>query len=173
MFKKSSFCFFEILKNRKGFTLTELVVTLGILSIMMTIAIPSYFSWLPRHKLETSVRQIYDDMNLAKIRAVQGNRNACITFDTVAETYTVFFDVDGIAGYNAGVDILIKGNVRLENGVDITGTTLTANTCGFNNRGLLPTGFAPALVQGQVSLTNPTNLPMTIIVNAAGGISVI
>ena len=172
MFNKRSFWFFKILKNRKGFTLTELAVTLSILGIMTAISVPSYFSWLPRHRLQTSARQIYDDMNLAKIRAVQGNRNACIQFFPNTDTYTVFFDVDGIAGYLNGTDIPIKSNLPLENGVDITGTTLTANTCGFNNRGLLPTGFAPALVQGQVSLTNPTNLPMTITVNAAGGIIV-
>jgi len=173
MFKKSSFWFFEILNNRKGFTLTELAVTLSILGIMMAIAVPSFFSWLPRHKLQTSARQIYDDMNLAKIRAVKDNRNACIQFFPNTNTYTVFFDVDGIPGYLSGTDIPIKSNVPLENGVDITGTTLTTNTCGFNNRGMLPTGFAPALKQGQVSLTNPTNLPVSVNVNAAGGISVI
>jgi len=173
MVKKRSFCFFKILKHRKGVTMTEIAVVLSLIAIMTAIAVPSYISWLPRHKLQTSVRQIYDDMQLAKIRAVKDNRNACITFNTVAETYTVFFDVDGIAGYLNGTDILIKGNVTLENGVDITGTTLTADTSGFNNRGLLPTGVAPALAQGQVSLTNPTGLVMRVNVNAAGGISVI
>jgi len=173
MFKKRSFRFFKRLKNRKGFTLTELVVIFAILGIMMAISVPSYISWLPKHRLQTSARQIYDDMNLAKIRAVSNNRNACIEFYPITETYTVFFDVDGIPGYLNGTDIPIKSNVPLENGVDITGSNLTVNTCGFNNRGLLPNGFAPALVQGRVDLTNPTNRILRINVNTAGGISIL
>lgn len=171
MFKKRSFCFFKRLKNRQGFTLTEVVVTLSVLAIMTAISIPSYISWLPRHRLQTSVRQIYDDMNLAKIRAVKDNRIACIQFYPLTDTYTVFFDVDGVAGYLNGTDIPIKINVTLENGVDITGTTLaaTADTCGFNNRGMLSALFAP----GQVSLTNPTALVMSVQVNVAGGISIL
>ncbi|GMQ79985.1 MAG: hypothetical protein BMS9Abin03_448 [Thermodesulfobacteriota bacterium] len=160
MYKKRSFCFWKILKNRKGFTLTEVTVVLGILFIMTAISVPSYISWLPKHRLQTSVRQICDDMNLAKIRAVKDNKNACITFDTVADTYTIFFDEDGSASYNAG-DIIIKGNVPLENGVDIT----AANTLAFNNRGLSTAG------PGQVNLTNPTGRLMGVNVNAAGGIS--
>ena len=172
MFKKRLFCFWKTLKNRRGFTLTEVVVTLSILGIMAAISVPSYFSWLPRHRLQTSVRQIYDDMNLAKIRAVKDNRITCIQFYPASNKYTVFFDVDGIVGYLNGTDIPIKSNVTLENGVDITGTTLAAplnNTYGFNNRGLLPAGFA----SGQVSLTNPTTLVMRVDVNAAGGISIL
>lgn len=161
MYKKRSFCFWKILKNRKGLTLTEVVVTLSILGIMAAISVPSYISWLPRHRLQTSTRQIYDDLNLAKIRAVKNNTDACITFNTVAETYTVFLDPDGSSSWTAG-DTMIKDNVTLENGVDIT----AANTCGFNNRGLFAAGPI------QVRLTNPTGLVMGVDVNVAGGISV-
>jgi type IV fimbrial biogenesis protein FimT len=169
MVKHRSLYFWKILKHRKGFTMTEVVVVLSLIGIMTAISVPSYFSWLPKHRLQTSVRQIYDDMNLAKIRAVKDNRNACIQFYPATETYTVFFDVDGIPGYLNGTDIPIKSNVTLENDVHITVTNLTANTCGFNNRGMLPAGFA----SGQVNFTNPTTLVMRVDVNIAGGISIL
>ena len=146
----------------------ELSVTLGLIGILGAIAVPSYISYLPKHRLQTSARQIYDDLNLAKIRAVKDNKIACIAFDTVNENYTVYLDEDSVIGYTGGVDTLIKLNVTLENGVDITGTPgLTANTCGFNNRGLMPTGYS----SGQVNLTNPTGAE-SVIVNPAGGISI-
>ncbi len=103
MVKKRSFCFWKILKNRKGFTLTEIVVALSILGIMTAISVPSYISWLPKHRLQTSVRQIYDDMNLAKIRAVKDNTNACITFNTRTATYTGFLDSNSNAIQDDGV----------------------------------------------------------------------
>jgi len=163
MFKKRLFCFWKIFKNKKGFTLTELTVTLSILGVMTAISVPSFISWLPRHKLQTSARQIYDDLNLAKIRAVKDNTVARITFDAGNGNYTVFLDVNGDSTYTNGVDTLIKGPVTLENAVDIT----AANTCGFNNRGLRTTAQTQV-----VRLTNPTNIIMRIDVNTAGGISI-
>ena len=162
MRKNRSFCFWKILKNRKGFTLTEVFVALSILGIMTAISIPSYLSWLPRHRLQTSARQIYDDLNLAKIRAVKENTYACITFDVANDNYTVFLDPDGTSSLTPG-DTTIKGNVTLENSVDIT----AANICRFNNRGMSTTG-AP-----QISLTNPTNIIMRIDVTIAGNISIV
>ena len=166
MFKKRLFCFWKTLKNRKGFTLTEVVVTLSVLGVMTAISIPSYISWLPRHRLQASVRQIYDDMNLAKIRAVKDNTVARITFNALTETYTVFLDLNGNGNPDDGAATILKNNATLENGVDIT----AANTCGFNNRGMLPTGIAPPV---QVDLTNPTNLIMRINVNTTGSISIL
>ena len=170
MFKKRSFHYFRVLKNRKGFTLTEIFITLAILGIMTAIAMPSYIYWLPRHKLQTSARQIYDDLNLAKIQAVKDNVNAYITFNTVNYTYFIYLDDQTINGtYEAG-ETIIRNNVTLENGVTITGTTFTANKVGFNNRGL-SLGL-PAAAPYQVRLSNPTGLLMGVDVNTAGGISI-
>jgi prepilin-type N-terminal cleavage/methylation domain-containing protein len=169
MFKKRSFCFFKTLKNRQGFTLTEVVVTLSVLGIMTAISVPSYISWLPRHRLQTSARQIYDDLNLAKIRAVKDNTDAYITFDALNNTYFVFLDdVTSNGLYDAAVpgETILRNNVMLENGVDIN----FANNCGFNNRGMLP---ASIILPVQVFLTNPTGLWMRIDVNTAGSISIL
>lgn len=169
MFNKRSFWFFKILENRKGFTLTELAVTLSILAIMTAISIPSYFSWLPKHKLQTSARQIYDDMNLAKMQAVRSNTVAVVLFHPASNNYDIFLDTDGSWSYDAGETIIRQG-AFLEKDVSISGTTLPSNTTGFNNRGILPTGAAPG---GQVDLTNATGIIMRVSVNTAGGISIL
>lgn len=169
MFKKRLFCFWKIFKNRKGFTLTELSVTLGILSLMSAISIPSYISWLPRHKLQTSVRQIYDDMNLAKIRAVKDNTVAVAIFSQLNNNYTIFLDANGSWSVDA-TETKIRENASFENGVTISNITLPFNTTGFNNRGMLPTGAAPG---GQIDLTNATGIIMRVNVNTAGNISIL
>ena len=141
---------------------------MSLIGIMMAIAVPSYISWLPRHRLQTSVRQIYDDLNLAKIRAVKDNTVAVILFKPASNDYDIFLDTSGNWAYDGG-EPLIRQSASLETGVTITGTTLPFNTCGFNNRGMLPAGVAPG---GQVSLTNATGVVSGVNVNTAGNITV-
>jgi len=171
MFKKRSFCFFKTLKNRKGFTLTEVVVTLSILGIMTAISIPSYISWLPRHRLQTSARQIYDDMQLAKIRAVKDNTVAVAIFNPATNKYTIFLDASVPLNWALdGGETVIRQGASLEKGVSITDTTLPANKTGFNNRGMLPVGAAA----GVIRLTNPTNLLMGVeVMNTAGALRIV
>jgi type IV fimbrial biogenesis protein FimT len=151
--------------NKKGFTLAEVTVTLSILGILTAISIPSYISWLPRHRLQTSVRQIYDDMNLAKMQAVRRNTDVCITFNPGSKNYVVFVDTNGDGVQNDGAATILKTNVTLEDGVTmINPTTFTNDTVGFNNRGMAPTSA------GRVNLINPTG-GGGVLVNIAGGIS--
>lgn len=151
--------------NKKGFTFVEIAVGLAILAIISAIALPSYFSWLPRYRLQTSVRQIYDDMNMAKSRAVRTNSDVGIAFNSNNENYSVFIDTDQDQILDGGETVI--GNGTLENGVDIIQTTFAANTYGFNSRGMA------AGTTGDVRLTNPSGLFMGVRVNIAGGLTII
>jgi type IV fimbrial biogenesis protein FimT len=136
--------------NNKGFTMAEVVVTLAILGIMATIAVPSFMSWLPKHRLQTSVRQIYDDLNLAKMEAVRRNTNVFVQFSRVNERYSVILDSNNSGAVDGG-DTTLKNNIALEAGVDINNTSFGGDTVGFNNRGMTVSNAA-----GTVTLTNPT-----------------
>jgi prepilin-type N-terminal cleavage/methylation domain-containing protein len=154
-----------MLMNKKGFTVIELTIVLSIIGIISIIAIPSYLAWLPRHELKTSVRHIYDDMNRAKFKAIKSNTVAVIIFSIPNDTYTVFLDSSGNWALDAFETTISTGT--LENGVDITGSTLPSHTYGFNNRGM------SASNPGQVQLTNGSGLLMGVRVNVAGSLSII
>lgn len=151
--------------NNKGFTLTELTVTLALLGIMSAISIPSYFSWLPRHRLQTSVRQIYDDMNMARSIAVKTNKNIGIQFDTSNENYKIFIDEDQDQTYGSVEEVISTGTLASD--VNITGSTFTNNTYVFNSRGM------SAGTTGEVRLTNPSGLFFEVHVNTSGCLTII
>jgi type IV fimbrial biogenesis protein FimT len=151
--------------NNKGFTLTELTVTLALMGIMSAISIPSYFSWLPRHRLQTSVRHIYDDMNMARSRAVKTNADIGIQFNTSNENYRIFIDANQNQSFDTGDTVLSTGT--LENDVDITGSTFTSHTYGFNSRGM------SAGTTGEVRLTNPSGRFLGVRVNTSGCLEII
>jgi hypothetical protein len=104
-------------------------------------------------------------MNMAKFRAIKSNTVAVVIFSIPNDTYTVFLDSSGNWALD-GPEIIISTGT-LENGVDITGSTFSSHTYGFNNRGM------PASDPGQVQLTNGSGLLMGVRVNVAGGLSII
>jgi type IV fimbrial biogenesis protein FimT len=155
--------------NKKGFTLIELTTTLALLGIISAISIPSYFSWLPRHKLQTSVRYIYDDMNMARSRAVKNNTVAVAIFNISNDTYTVFLDTSSPVNWALDAGETVLSNGTLENGVDILSSTFTSDTYGFNSRGMTRTPAVP----GEVRLTNPSGLFMGVRVTTSGCLKII
>jgi type IV fimbrial biogenesis protein FimT len=153
--------------NKKGFTIAEVLVTISILAIMATISIPTFISWLPTHRLQTSARQIYDDLNLAKMEAVKRNTDVCIRFNMGNNTYRVFVDADSDGAYTSPPDTSLKDKVTLENDVNITNISF-GNTIGFNNRGMVATAAV-----GDIRLTNPSGIIMRITVINSGNISIL
>ena len=155
------------MKN-KGFTLTEVTVTLAVLGIMSAVSVPTYFSWLPRHRLQTSVRHIYDDMNMARSRAVKTNADIGIEFNPSNEIYRIFIDADQDQTYNAGDTVIKTGT--LEDGVNITESTLTNNTYVFNSRGMSVDTTSSVY---DIYLTNSSGLVMGVRVNTSGYLKII
>ena len=67
--------------KKSGFTSTELVVIIGVIGILTLMAIPGFTTWLPNYRLKGAARDLYSNMQLAKIGAVRANANWAIVFD--------------------------------------------------------------------------------------------
>jgi len=82
-------------KRELGFTMIELLVAIVVLAILAAIAIPGFSRLLPNYRLRAAARDVYSNMQLAKMRAVRNNATWAIVFDTGANRYLVCSD-DGV-----------------------------------------------------------------------------
>ena len=69
-------------KRQLGFTMIELLVAIAVLAFMASIAIPGFSRWLPNYRLRSAARDLYSNMQLAKMGAVRNNTDWAIVFDS-------------------------------------------------------------------------------------------
>jgi prepilin-type N-terminal cleavage/methylation domain-containing protein len=105
--------------KKDGFTLIELLVTMVVLAIVTAITIPVFARWLPDYRLRAAARDVYSNMQLAKMAAMRNNSNCTIIFNqaiggTVYD-YVVFVDSDNDLEYDA--DATTDGVDNNEDGV--------------------------------------------------------
>jgi type IV fimbrial biogenesis protein FimU len=83
----------------KGFTLVELMVTIAVLAILVTVGIPSFISLINNTKADTESTDLYRALNYARLEAI--NRGASIRVTpSIANDWTSRLDIQVV---NAGV----------------------------------------------------------------------
>ncbi|MDY6855617.1 MAG: GspH/FimT family pseudopilin [Thermodesulfobacteriota bacterium] len=81
-------------KDKRGFTATELVVVMAIISVLTAFAIPHFIGMQPTMRVNSASRDLTSEMQLAKMKAVSQRNNYVITFDTTNNQYKIYDDND-------------------------------------------------------------------------------
>lgn len=108
----------------KGFTLIELLVTLSLITILMTIAAPSFTSFLRNAELTSRTNSFLANINAARSEAMKRGRDAVvIPLDGASwnSGSVVFVDMNNNRTYEVATDVLVyrSGDV-LPNYLEIT-----------------------------------------------------
>jgi prepilin-type N-terminal cleavage/methylation domain-containing protein len=168
----------SMMKREKGFTLLELMVTIVILCVLLGLAIPGFSRWVPNYRLRGAARDIYSNLQLAKMTAVKDRKRCRVSFDVANSRYQLisvssgpngtFGDGDDVTltlktvnfseygsgvGYGHGSATAGVGGAGFDNGV-----TLDEDGIVFDSRGMVfrPSGPA-ASADGYVYLQNNKN----------------
>jgi type IV fimbrial biogenesis protein FimT len=67
-----------------GFTLIELLVTIAIMAALASIAIPGFSAWMPEYRLKQAARELYSNLQRAKMGAVRANDFWGVSFENGA-----------------------------------------------------------------------------------------
>jgi len=152
------------LSNTKGFRLIELLVIIGIIGILTTIAVPSWISGIPKYKLGAGARELLSAMNLARMTAIKENSNVVLSFDPGTGSLTAY--VDNGEGGGTTDDKLRNGAERLvrfyqmPSGIQLL-TPGFGQVISFNSRGIPD-------VNGVASVKNTLGQINTVRVLASG-----
>ncbi|RCW66474.1 type IV fimbrial biogenesis protein FimT [Marinobacter nauticus] len=92
----------RISRNNKGFTLVELMITIAVAVILVTVAIPSFRDLIARNDLVTVTNAWVSAINTARGEAVKLNRPVALCGEDNVPT----------AGIGSGCDASIAGEVR-------------------------------------------------------------
>ncbi len=69
-------------QNNTGFTLVELIVVIGIVGIVATLAVPSYQQLLERNRIKEAAESLRADMQFARTQAIKLSKDIIVTRNT-------------------------------------------------------------------------------------------
>jgi type IV fimbrial biogenesis protein FimT len=130
--------------NSSGFTVSELIVVIGVITILSAIAFPAFSRWKPQYQLKQAARDLYSTMQSIRMTAIKTNQNANIDFSAAPHQYR--YTLSGVSKtvllseYGGGIKFQDEGNA----------ITFTASPLSFDGRGF-------GLITGDVYLSNEEN----------------
>jgi len=139
----------------RGFTLLELLITVLILGILTSMAIPGFTSWLPDYKLKNAAQQLYSNMHLVKIMAIKENKSYRLVFLSGDNNFYNIERSDGIIektihlnDYETSRNIVVFGCGNATKAATISGgpapddgVSYSYNKATFNSKGLGKSGY--------------------------------
>ena len=83
--------------HESGFTLIEVMIVTAIVGIASALAIPNYVEWKAQHDLREAVSEFASNLNLARVVAMNRNRQATVTIQVLGSGVVQASGVTGIA----------------------------------------------------------------------------
>jgi len=104
----------KVLKNHRGFTLIELMVTLAVAAILLTVAIPSFTEMIKNNRLTTEINELVTVLNFGRTEAIKRGIDVTVCKSNTGTScagnwqngWIAFVDLDDDGVVDAGETIL-------------------------------------------------------------------
>jgi prepilin-type N-terminal cleavage/methylation domain-containing protein len=143
----------KITRTAKGFTLTEMMITILIIGIIAVLSVPGFARFLHTWRLAGDADYFASALRTARAAAVTKNISTVFTFDKHNGTFFYFEDNDRDG--NLDESEYRSATYRLESGIIFAGHTLSNPTLTFGAMG-------NTRESGSVTLRNTDNRMKTV-----------
>lgn len=158
----------------RGFSLVELMITIAIAAIMLTLAAPNMSRLLAGNRIATQASSLVSNLALARSEAIKrgvrtticpSSAGTACTSTTWSEGYMVYADLDGDGSFNSGSDIILRVGSRPAGNAALASSDFSAATL----LQFLPSGQASKA--GSFSVCQSSQTKRIVAITLAGGIS--
>jgi type IV fimbrial biogenesis protein FimT len=112
------------LNKHKGFTLLELITVMAIISVLSTIAVPSFVQQIKQQRIISNINHLHSTFKFA--RSESAKRSQLIVLDEAAGSWHVTLEGNTLASFTpSDVSITVTGLV--DHSVQATGETTAGN----------------------------------------------
>jgi type IV fimbrial biogenesis protein FimT len=121
------------MQKRSGFTLIQLTIVIALLAILTAVGVPNFLSWLPKYRLKSAARDLYSNLQLAKMSAIKANKKCRVNYYKNPDRYTVDLlnKTIRLSDYKSGITFYGPNN-----------QTFAVPAITFNSRGSSNSGYA-------------------------------
>ena len=139
---------YSAVKDKRGFTLLEMMIVVALIAILSAVAVISIKSNMPQYYLSGAARQVLTDLMLARSKAVSNNTATTVNFSSTG--YSIGGVTTDISSQFRGVTLSTKSTTGIITFYSM-GTTSGSDT---------------------ITLTSPGLTSKLVVVSAAGGVRI-
>lgn len=153
-----------------GFTVIELLVTIIVLVIVVTVGVPTFMSMVQRYRLRGAAEIIYAECQWARSEAVKQNREIHVDVG-VGLDWCVGFD--DVAPCDCGMahDCLVGGVEKVVRASGFRGVDLPSTTFSDDHAGFVPRN-GTAFEAGDMVLRGGNGAQLRVRLSALGRVSI-